>query len=255
MNKPLLLCGLMLAPAVQAWDCEYEKQIDQTLDLSDAQTLTILARAGDLEVHGKPGTDSATIRGTLCVSEEEWLEQSGVEARSGADAEIEVYLPKTSGWSWSGNRYAYLDLNVQVPDGIEVKVKDSSGDIEIEGLADVSVKDSSGDIELEDISGTVTLEDSSGDIELGDISGDVIVESDSSGDIDGDGIEGNVLVIKDSSGDIRFRNVGKNFTVERDSSGDIVADTIGGDFEVQRDGSGEIRSSNVSGTVKIPKES
>lgn len=255
MRATVLICTLLAAPAVLAWgECAHERKIDQVLDLAGSEELAILAAAGDLEVRGGDG-EQAVIRGRLCVSEEAWLDEARVVTSSGKRAEIAVELPETSGWSLTGGRYAWLDLDIRVPAGIALDVSDSSGDVEIEGVAAVRVADSSGDIELRDIGGPVFVKDSSGDVELWDIRGDVTVENDSSGDLDGERITGNVLVEKDSSGDIRFEGVSGNVTVERDSSGDIVARDIGGDVTVLRDGSGEIRTANVSGKVTKPEKS
>ena len=254
--KNTLLIGLLLAaPAAQAWDCKYEKDIDQALDLAGSEELVVNAAAGDLEIRGDGAGDAAVIRGKLCVSEEGWLDEARVETLSGRRAEISVELPETSGWSLTGNRYAYLDLELHVPARMALDVRDSSGDAEISGVAAVRVSDSSGDLELENIDGPVVLKDSSGGIELADIRGDVTVESDSSGDIEGERITGNVLVERDSSGSIYFEGISGNVTVERDSSGDITARDVGGDFTVLRDGSGDIRAIDVRGKVEIPDES
>ena len=254
MNKYLVLFTVFFAPALQAWNCDHEKSVDQVLDLSGSESLAVEAAAGDLEIRGGSGSE-AIIRGTVCVSEEEWLEEAYVIAEGGKNARISVELPDYSGWSLTGNKYAYIDLELVVPDNIAVEVKDSSGDVEIEGIASLDVSDSSGDLDISDIGGDVVINDSSGDIELEDIKGDVIVANDSSGDIEGDNIEGNVLIEHDSSGSIRFSGVGQNFTVERDSSGDIFAEDVGGDFTVLRDGSGDVSSHNVTGKVSVPENS
>lgn len=253
MRRTILVCALLAAPAAQAWDCAHEKEIERSLDLSGSEELVVKAAAGDLAIRGGAGSE-AVIRGKLCVSDKDWLEHEVLVTEAGRRAEIAVDLPDASGWSLTGNRYAYLDLDIRVPAGIALDVSDSSGDVEIEGVAAVRVKDSSGDLELQDIGGPVVVEDSSGDIELSEIRGDVTVESDSSGDIEGEGITGNVLVERDSSGGIYFEGVSGNVTVERDSSGDIVARDIGGDVTVLRDGSGEIRTANVSGKVSTPDD-
>jgi hypothetical protein len=252
MKKTILMFALLAAPAAQAWNCSYEKQIDEVLDLAGSEELVVNAAAGALEIRGGAAEDRAVIRGTLCVSEEEWLDEGGVETRGGRRSEISVVLPDSSGWSLTGNRYAYLDLEIRVPVDTSLDVRDSSGEAKISGVASVRVSDSSGDLHLEDIGGPVSLQDSSGDIDLSDIRGDVTIENDSSGDIDGERITGNVLVEKDSSGGIYFEAVSGDFTVERDSSGDITARDIGGDFTVLRDGSGDIRAVDVQGKVDIP---
>ncbi len=254
MRKTLLLCAVLVSPALHAWNCAHEQKLDQVLDLSGSETLAVNAVAGDLEIRAGSG-DEAVIRGTACASKEEWLDEIQVQTKGGRNAEISVIVPSISGWSLTGGTYAYVDLELVVPAGMALEVQDSSGDTEISGVASVSVSDSSGDLEVSDIAGGVIIRDSSGDIELEDIRGDVTIASDSSGDIEGDRIDGNVLIEQDSSGGIHFSGVGENFTVEKDSSGDIVAEDVGGDFTVLRDGSGDIEYRNVTGKVSKPEKS
>lgn len=248
-----LVCALLIAPAAQAWNCEYEKQLDQVLDLSGSKEISVKALAGDLEIRSGSGSE-AIIRGKVCVSEEEWLDKAVVRTEGGKRAEIAVELPETSGWSITGNHYAYIDLELVLPNDIAVTVADSSGDADISGLASLSIKDSSGGLDISDISGPVAIKDSSGGIELEDIRGDVTV-SDSSGDIDGVLITGSVIVEQDSSGSIYFSGVSGDVMVKRDSSGNITAEDVGGNFTVLRDGSGSIKAINVSGEVDIPEKS
>jgi hypothetical protein len=255
MNRFLVLLAALAAGSAQAWDCKYEKDIDISLNLTGSEQLNVVAAAGDLEIVGHAGTTEARVRGKVCASEEEWLDQAEIVTGEGRNASITVSLPDSgSGWSWTGSQYVYMDLEIDVPSGIALDVRDSSGDVKIEGTGAVTLQDSSGDIDIENVTGDVVLEDSSGDIDLLAIAGNVTVRQDSSGDIDGRRIEGAVRVEKDSSGDIRFERVRDDFVVDRDSSGDIVADTIGGDFRVLKNGSGEIRSSDVTGTVDIPDQ-
>lgn len=253
MTKYSVLLACLAATGAQAWECEFERQIDQSLDLSSAEQLSVIAGAGDLDITGRDGLDEATIKGTVCASEEEWLEQTSIDSNGGADALIAVVMPDVD-WdsSWTGNRYLYIDLVIEVPADLPLDIKDSSGDVELSHLGAVSIQDSSGDIEIEDVAGNVAVGDSSGDVDLRNIGGDVTINHDSSGDLEGRDIDGSVLIVKDSSGDIEFHDVGQDFIVERDSSGDIDAHGVGGDFRVVRDGSGDIDSSDVAGEVSVP---
>lgn len=252
MKWPVMITLVLSAP-LQAWDCKYSRTIDDTLDVSDAELIKIAAGAGELDIVGERGRNDVSIRGKVCVSKEEWLDEVSIESSSGKTSRIAVKLPDIDGWSITGNRYASVDLELVVPADIALNVQDSSGDLEIENVAAVTLKDSSGDIEIENVSGSVEIKDSSGDIEVRDIAGDLVIPSDSSGSIRGSDIEGSVLVENDSSGDIRFSNVGQDVTIRNDSSGDIEVKTVAGDFTVMHDGSGSIESSNVEGEVDIPK--
>lgn len=257
MKKNFLLLilpgALLLAGSAQAANCKYEKAIDLTLDLAGSELLSVAAAAGDLNITGREAAAEARVRGKLCVSEEEWLNEAELHTEGGRNASIAVSLPRTGGWSFVPERYAYLDLDIEVPSILALDIRDSSGDMTVRGTGPVDIRDSSGDIELENVNGTAVLKDSSGDIELRHIGGDVTVRQDSSGNIHGRDIRGSVLIEHDSSGDIRFEEVTGDYVVERDSSGDIVARTVAGDFRVLRDGSGEVRHSEVAGAVEIPR--
>lgn len=255
MRICLFVLGILVWAQTVAADCEVERRIEKTLGLSDARSVSIIAAAGDLRVVGVEDLDEARIEGVVCASRQDWAEEADIAIRAGDEAEIAVNLPEVDwGVSWSGGRYVYMDVEIEVPAEIAVYIRDSSGDMHVSGTADLDITDSSGTIEVTDIHGALSLKDSSGDIEIERVDGDVVVEHDSSGDIDGRVIGGSVLVKKDSSGDIRFREVRSNYTVERDSSGDIVADTVGGDFRVLKDGSGRIRATNVEGAVETPEK-
>lgn len=254
MKSLIVLCAVIAAPGLQAWNCSHTRQIDQVLDLSGSAELLIEAKAGDLEVRGHSGSD-ALIRGEVCVSKEEWLEKATVVTSEGRAARISVDLPETSGWSLTGGRYAYIDLEVTVPDSIAVTVKDSSGDADISGLASLDITDSSGDLEIRDIEGTVAVRDSSGDLDIEDIRGAVEIAHDSSGDIEIRNVTGNVNIEEDSSGSIYVSKVSDDVVVGRDSSGDITAEDVGGNFTVKRDGSGDIRALDIRGEIDIPAKS
>lgn len=257
--RALALAGLLLysfSSVAQAGSCKFEKNIDLTLDLSGSNMLSINAAAGDLKVKGVSGTDLAVISGRVCASKEAWLEESHVNTSGGKHASIDVELPSgNKGWSWSGNNYVSMDLRVEVPDSMALEVKDSSGGMFLKNVAAVKVKDSSGDIEIEDAHGPISISDSSGDIDVDNAEGDLTIESDSSGGIYASNIRGSVLVVKDSSGDIKVSDISEDVVVERDSSGDIRATHVGGDFRVLKDGSGRITSNDVAGEVQVPEKS
>lgn len=253
MKQLIVSLSLLVAGAAAASDCKFKRELDERLDVSASEDLMIFAAAGDLVIKAREGLDAVRIKATVCASKQEWMEESALVLTGDKQAKISVVMPDVD-WnlSWSGGRYVYMDLDIEVPANLPLIVRDSSGDVEIDGVESVSIKDSSGDMKIENVAGDVEIDDSSGDIELAHINGDVRVNQDSSGDMYGEHIRGNVLVAKDSSGDIRFRQVGQDFVVERDSSGDIVARGIGGDFRVLRDSSGEIDSSDVAGEVDVP---
>ena len=169
MKSAFLLGICLVSTGLQASDCEFEKNIDQTLDLSGSEQLTVLAAAGELGITGVRDGSSASIRGRVCVSEKEWLEQTQVRTRDGKQAEIVVDLPDYDGWG----EYAYLDLELKVPENISLNVKDSSGDIDIDKVGELTLQDSSGDIEITGTTGSLSIKDSSGDIVISGVAGSI----------------------------------------------------------------------------------
>src|SRR5690606_36678595 len=103
-----------------------------------------------------PGLARIEVRGHACHSDEEC--QQGIQLqqeRSGADVRVSAVIPDAG--SRSGlfhDSYAYMDLRVRMPDGIRLVLRDSSGELRVEGLrAGLDLTDSSGEIELTDLAG------------------------------------------------------------------------------------------------------
>ena len=259
MLRTTLLLPLALLPfAAQADDCRFSAERALDIDAAGLSTLHLDTSAGDLDVRAEAGLARIEVRGRACHSDEAGL--AGIQLqqqRSGQQATVSVVIPDAgSNSGLFGNHHAYMDVRVRMPAGVRLDLRDSSGDLSVEGLrAGLELTDSSGDIELEDIGGGIEIADSSGDIEARRITSDLTVRSDSSGDIDIAGVEGNVLVREDSSGEIDVRDVTGDAEVGRDSSGDITFDTIGGSARVGADGSGGIRANQVRGDFTVERKS
>ena len=267
----VLVLAATAAPA-HAWnDCQYREPRNLDLAADGVRTLVIRARAGDLAVRGGPG-NTVVVRGEACSSEADQLASIRlVQSRSGDTLTVVVEIPEDDN-RW-GNLQRALDLDLTVPARLAVRLQDSSGDVEVRGVAAVVAEDSSGDLELDAIAGDVEIRDSSGEIVVRDAGGNVRIPSDSSGDITVRGVLGNVSIEEDSSGSITIADVGGDARVDSDSSGDIEferitgsaevgrdssggieADDIGRDFVVRSDGSGGISHDRVRGRVDIPDQ-
>ena len=148
-----------------------------------------------------------------------------------------------------------VNIKVYVPQNIKVRLKDRSGDLEINGISnDLQVSDGSGAIRIDNLNGNLDLKDNSGEISIANMNqnadpGEFTVRvRDSSGGIYLKDINGDTE-IDDSSGDIEVTNIGGKLTID-DTSGSIVAKNIGGDSKVV-DTSGEISVYSVQGSVTI----
>ena len=272
-HRPLfLLCGLALASTAVADDCAHRAERNLDLEAAGIATLELRTGAGDLKVVGEPGLERIVVRGIACASKAEWLDGIRLVHRSSGDLlQLATEIPETEdGSSWFGSNYRRLELSIRVPARLVLDAQDSSGDVEIEGVAGLLIQDSSGDLEIERIAGDVRITDTSGDIEVSDVGGSVHVVSDSSGDIeiedvasvtidaDSSGdielkrIRGDAHVARDSSGDIEFEDVQGSASVGTDSSGSIRAVRIAGDFSVGADSGGGIEPGEVGGVVRLP---
>jgi len=251
-------------------DCRFEAERSIAVPAGAVEKLRLRAGSGSLEVVGVEGLREVQAVGRACASHEEFLREIQVTGdRAGSTLEMETHHPDWNGWS-GGNRYARLDLRVEVPAGMAADIQDGSGEMTISDLGSLMVKDGSGEVVITGIQGALTIEDGSGALEIRGVSGPVTVEDgsgelvledvgsdvevhDSSGGLEIRGIGGS-LTLYDSSGAVNVQDVTGSVRVVQDSSGGIVVKGVGGDFIVERDGSGGIRYEDVGGSVEIPRK-
>jgi DUF4097 and DUF4098 domain-containing protein YvlB len=146
---------------------------------------------------------------------------------------------------------ARINLTIEIPARLNVKITDSSGPIVVRKLnANLAIDDGSGSIEIKDISGEVRVDDFSGSIVIEDIEGNVVV-SDRSGSIAIEYVAGDVQV-KDGTGSIMIGAVDGNVSVS-DSSGSIDVQSITKDvfIVIREGGSGNVTVEGVKGKVTI----
>jgi hypothetical protein len=228
-----LAFAALAALAQSHQDCEFTADRTATVAASASDVLDLVARAGSLIVEGRPGLSEVRVRGRACASSSALLERIVIEtSRSGGRVRVEVPELEYER-NFFGNRYASLDLVLEVPEGMEAVIQDGSGDAEIRGLGSLTVTDGSGSLRIADARGDVTVEDGSGEIEIVGVAGDVEVH--------------------DGSGEVDVRDVTGSVSIN-DGSGSIIVSRVGGDFVVRDDGSGDIRHDAVRGTVDIPEK-
>ncbi len=248
-----LAAALCIASPALADDCRYEDLLEKTIDAKGATRIRIDAAAGYLRIVGRPGLEEVRVKGTACASKKTLLEDIRLSAkRSGSEVRIEAEITR-GGFNLFGDGNARLDLEIEVPDSVPLDVKDSSGSIDVVGVAALDIDDSSGEITIEGVAGKLDVDDSSGSIVVSDVEGDIRLE-DSSGDITIESVGGSVDIIEDSSGSIDISKVKGSVLIRRDGSGSISVSDIDGDFTVERDGSGTISHRDVGGRVNIPDD-
>jgi Putative adhesin len=248
LRLALILVALLPATAL-AWDnCKLTADRSASLDASGAARIEIAARAGDLDLR-RAAAKTISAQGRACASSEEILSQINVRARRDRDA-VRVYVEIPDPLE-GFNAHAWLDLTIDVPDGIPVTLTDSSGDMTVDGVQVAHITDSSGDIVARNLPADVEIGDSSGDIRVENAAARVQI-NDSSGDITVRGAR-EVVIPSDSSGSIRITQIKGDVRIDNDSSGDISVSDIGGGFELLTDSSGDVDVGKVAGPVRLPE--
>ena len=266
---PALLFCLVLPRGAQAQSCEHEARRTGTASLSGVERVLVGSGAGSLEVVGRPGATGASADGRACASEERDLDQLRLDVRrEGATLVIEALYPDDR--IHVGNRYARIDLIVQLPEGTAIRVEDGSGDMSVAGVGEADLRDGSGGIVARDIRGELRIDDGSGDIEVSDAFASVDI-TDGSGEIDIRDARGSVRIddgsgntrvhgvggsvrVEDGSGELRISEVTRDVVIDDDGSGSIRVERVGGDFTVDDDGSGGLSYSDVRGRVSVPRD-
>lgn len=211
--------------SVGGWSCDETASRAAEVSVGDATRIRVRARAGSLRIDGRSGLTDVRATGTACAATTEDLARVELTAeRVGTDIVVEVHTDDTNG---------RLDLELEIPDTVQLEVEDTSGSLRIYDVAALDLRDGSGSIDIEGVAGDVRVNDGSGSIDIAAVRGSVIVEDDGSGGID-------------------ITDVGRDVIVEEDGSGGIEVDDVQGDFIVKRDGSGDVRHSGVAGRVDTP---
>lgn len=250
--------------------CRFEAERHFSVSASDLREMQLRAGSGSLVVTGVEGLGEVRGVARACASSQELLDDLRLTSETdGASLRVETIYPDQNRWD-GGNRYARLDLSIEVPYGLAADIQDGSGEATISNLGSLTIQDGSGELTIEGIQGELTVADGSGELKvygvagpafiadgsgeltLADFASDLEVQ-DSSGEIEIRGIGGSVT-LHDSSGEVYVEDVAGFVRVVRDGSGSIDVRAVGGDFIVERDGSGSISHEAVEGLVDIPKK-
>jgi hypothetical protein len=251
MDALLALIAVVLpansgCPAVDVMQsCRHREERQASLAADGLRTVEVRALAGSLVVTGDASASTVAVAGVACGRRRADVEDVDVEVRAEGDrAIVEALIPEHA-----QRRGARLDLTLGVPADVKLVVLDTSGDVEVTGVAAVDVDDRSGDLRIRSIRGDATIVDSSGEIDVEGIGGAVHID-DSSG-----GVKvlraASVEVSSDGSGDLDLAEIEGDVTILDDGSGDIEVDQVGGALRIGDAGSGDVEHTGVRGDVEI----
>ena len=232
MSRVMVAIGLVIMPLGAVWG-DYSEVRELTLPAADLSLLDIDAGAGSLTVIGEAGRSDVFVEATISVSGSEDAGRRTVES------DMELSLEQRGDRAELTSRFESrlfrwrsqprIDLEVIVPEGLNVAIDDGSGSITVsQVLGNVDIEDGSGSISVRDSGGQITIDDGSGSIEIDQAGGDVSIV-DGSGGIDVHGVRGSVTV--------------------DDGSGGIDVSDVSQDVIVASDGSGGVRTARVAGNV------
>lgn len=225
----LTITSLLLAGIAQAAWSDYSENRELELDAAGLGRFDIDVGAGTLVISGTPGLDRIQVTATINVpdkDEDDALEMIAEKLvlsleRDGDEARLRAHFDN-SGWSWGDS--PSVDIDIRVPQGLALKIDDSSGSLEVNDVqSDVVIDDGSGSmrvsgatsVKIDDGSGSVTVRNVTGDVEIEDGSGSITVEhvggsvriDDGSGGIDVDDVEHDLVIVDDGSGGLDASNV------------------------------------------------
>ena len=189
-----------------------------------------MARAGSLRIEGREGLATVRAHGTARASRRAVLEEVQLRVeRRGTTIEVRAETPD----DLDDGDHASLDLVVELPRAMAVRVTDGSGDAEVRGVRSLEIHDGSGELRIRDVGGPVRVNDGSGAVIIDQVRGD--------------------LTIDDGSGSLEAADVTGSFRVVSKGSGSVEASRIGGDFIVEHRSSGSVDYRDVKGRVDVPE--
>ena len=266
--------GLLLAAsAAGANECAFQEPRNLDIDAAGVRTVEAKLESTDMRFVGDPSLKRIEVRGRACASAQNRLGEVSLDQRR--DGDTVTLMPHQADHmniGMFGSNYAYLDVEVRVPQNVAVRVRSASGDVDARNLSSLDFSSHSGDLVVGQIDGLLRVEVHSGDVKAQDI-GQLDVVRSGSGDIQARHVRDGVHVGHVGSGDLNFTQVGKGVhvesvgsgdvtvhraggTVQIDSigSGDVSANDIDGDFIVKSAGSGDIHHGTVRGKVSVPHD-
>jgi DUF4097 and DUF4098 domain-containing protein YvlB len=243
---------LIFVPVLTLADTGHETRHFE-LSTKGVEILVIDCQAGSLDVRGVAGGNQIDVIAEIIldnISEshrrkffEENILLSLERLRNKA-----ILQSKIRGPSLTGDQ-TRIDLTLEVPRKINLKVVDGSGPISIRNiLGNLEIDDDTGSIKIANIVGKVNVNDSSGSIDIAEIKGRVEVK-DGSGSIEINLVEGDVSVT-DGSGEMTIQDVAGKVTVS-DGSGSIEINDVAKNVFILEAGSGALSVEGVKGKVTI----
>lgn len=229
--RSLVVMVMLAASLASAEYNGYTESRDLRLPADGISVFDLDTGAGSLTIKGDTGADEIVVKAVIrintddvekaqeLIADDMQLTLTQKKGRATLNAEFNSKF-------WGGHTEGMIDLEVHIPSGIELKIDDGSGSLDVSGVAaDLRIDDGSGSISVSSV-GNVRIDDGSGSIEVHDAGGDVSID-DGSGSIKIVGVSGSVK-IDDGSGSIDVSDVEHDLTIVDDGSGGLTISNVRG---------------------------
>jgi DUF4097 and DUF4098 domain-containing protein YvlB len=238
---------ILVASAAGANECAFQEPRNLDVDAAGVHMLEAKLESADMRFVGDPAVTRIEVRGRACASAQNRLSEVSLEQRR--DGDTVTLTPHEANQHTEtpfGSNYAYLDVEVHIPQNLAVRVRSASGDVGARHLATLDFSSRSGDLVAEHIDGLLRVEVHSGDVQAREI-GELDVVRSGSGDIQASQVRDGVHVGHVGSGDLNFSAIGKGVHVESVGSGDVTVHRAGGTVQIDSIGSGDVNGNDIDG--------
>jgi len=257
------LAGLLLLVCVPLCLARPRPRYPMNVSAAGARVITFDVQEGDFVLRGDPAATSVRMmvgidRFFLFKLGEEGILQRliKVEGENTPELTIRTDIPRAVS-NWGRAEYP-IDFEVIVPANVTLRVRDTSGKIEIRGMSGaVEIHDTSGTLSVRNLAGPLTIDKESGDIAVTDVAGATRIASHSGqmrlarlADLQITSSDGNLDItgvaaarLTNRGGNIRVTGVKGDLAID-DDTGEIVLDDVSGQVTI-RDTSGQIRATRT----------
>jgi hypothetical protein len=224
----LALGGVLALPLDTQAQVRGDEHFARTFDAGASALIDVNVSDADVRVDSHRG-DGVEVRVLVRSSDpddaRDYFEAMDFEASvSGNRVTVEARDPQMGRDWWRGGRDAGATVWISAPEGVELDVHTSDGDIDIG-----------------DFSGEVSVRTSDGDVTAGRLSGRRITIQSSDGDLDVERISGGDAELRTSDGDVQVVLAG----------GSLDAQSGDGDLRVELDSESEVRVRTGDGDIAL----
>jgi DUF4097 and DUF4098 domain-containing protein YvlB len=218
----------------------------QTFDVSSSARIEAELADADLRVESRRG-DGVEVRvtghGDGAEDIRAYFQAMDFEASaSGSSVRIRADDSDMGPNFWSRGSWAGITVWISAPEGSDLHLRTSDGDIEISDFSgDADLRSSDGDVVVGDIAGDVQIHTSDGDIIAGRLSGSEVRVRTSDGDVEIDRIEAGAATLQSGDGDVDVAF----------SGGSLEAQSGDGDLHVEILDDADVRLRTGDGDIQI----